>query len=405
MAREQEKAAQKREININNIRLSGVRGALIPIEIDQTTPSALVDTGATRSCLSGIQYQNMGEPSFTALCRGTVRAATGGDMGLLGFLTCKLKINDKVYEHEFVVCKHLITPVILGIDFLRKFNINISWGEEGQIQLKMGTQDLVYSIQDNIQYPISLPKNLTILPRSVVSVKAVTDLPTPRAKIMYKATVAETFVEDHDEQAVYPICYSMMMGGKQNCIQVIVNLGEERKRIPQGTILGYLERWTDEEPEEGFGSEEVYVSVCKEMDEEPDEEPFKGARTGFLRSPVDVDPHKVLPLKDVDVTPKAREQFEELCNEFNDIFSKDSSDLGKTPLLKMEIPTGDSLPVSQKPYTLALKHVQCVREEIETLEKAGVIVRECFAVGQSYRNSTQEDGPWRTTLQEDVCRL
>ena len=108
-------------------------------------------------------------------------------MGPLGFLTCKLKINDKVYEHEFVVCEHLITPVILGIDFLRKFNINISWGEEGRIQLKTGTQDLVYSIRDNIQYLVSLPRTLTIPPRSVVSVKAVADLPTPRAKIMYKA--------------------------------------------------------------------------------------------------------------------------------------------------------------------------------------------------------------------------
>ena len=47
----------------------------------------------------------------------------------------------------------------------------------------------------------------------------------------------------------------------------------------------------------------------------------------------------------------------------------------KTPLLKMDIPTGDSPSVSQKPYTLALKHVQWVREEIEMLEKAGVIVQ------------------------------
>ena len=41
----------------------------------------------------------------------------------------------------------------------------------------------------------------------------------------------------------------------------------------------------------------------------------------------------------------------------------------------MDIPTGDSSPVSQKPYTLALKHVQWVREEIEMLEKAGVIAQ------------------------------
>ena len=44
-------------------------------------------------------------------------------------------------------------------------------------------------------------------------------------------------------------------------------------------------------------------------------------------------------------------------------------------LLSLDIPTGESPPVSQKPYTLALKHVQWVREEIEMLEKAGVIVR------------------------------
>ena len=118
----------------------------------------------------------------------------------------------------------------------------------------------------------------------------------------------------------------------------------------------------------------MQASVTKWM-RKPDEEPFKEAGTGFLKSPADVDPRKSLPLKDADVTPKAREQFEELCEEFDDIFSKDSSDLGKTPLLKMDIPMGDSPPFSQKPYTLALKHVQWVREEIETLERAGVIVR------------------------------
>ena len=183
-----------------------------------------------------------------------------------------------------------------------------------------------------------------------MSVKAVADLPTPRAKIMYKATVAEHFTEDHHEQAVYPICYFTMVGGKQSCVQVIVNLGEERKRIPQGTILGYFERWADEEPKEESDSGEVYVSICEEMDEESDEEPFKGAGTGFLKSPADVDPRKLLPLKDADVTPEARKQFEELCEEFNDIFSKDSSDLGKTPLLKMDIPMGDS-PHSAKSRT------------------------------------------------------
>ena len=69
-----------KEVNINNIRLSGVRGALIPVEIGITSPAALVNTGATCSCLSRAQYKEMGQPPFTALCKGTVQAATGEDM-------------------------------------------------------------------------------------------------------------------------------------------------------------------------------------------------------------------------------------------------------------------------------------------------------------------------------------
>ena len=64
-----------------------------------------------------------------------------------------------------------------------------------------------------------------------------------------------------------------------------------------------------------------------------------------------------------------------MCIEFNDIFFADSSDIGKTPLLEVEIDTGDNLPITQKFYTLPLKHTTWVQREIEILEKASVIVR------------------------------
>ena len=62
-------------------------------------------------------------------------------------------------------------------------------------------------------------------------------------------------------------------------------------------------------------------------------------------------------------------------NEFKDIFLVDSSDIGKTPLVEMEIDTGDSPPITQKLYTPPLKHAEWVQKELEILEKAGVIVR------------------------------
>ena len=75
------------------------------------------------------------------------------------------------------------------------------------------------------------------------------------------------------------------------------------------------------------------------------------------------------------MSPKHRAAFEGLCEEFANVFSQDSGDLGRMPLMKMEIPTGDNPPISQRPYGLALKHVQWFQDEIETLEKVGVITK------------------------------
>ena len=45
----------------------------------------------------------------------------------------------------------------------------------------------------------------------------------------------------------------------------------------------------------------------------------------------------------------------------------DSSDIGKTPLIEMEIDTSDIPPITQRPYTLPLKHATWVQKELEIL--------------------------------------
>ena len=80
-------------------------------------------------------------------------------------------------------------------------------------------------------------------------------------------------------------------------------------------------------------------------------------------------------LQDAEVPKKYKEQFKQWCIEFEDVFSKDSTDIGKTPLITMDIDTGDSPPICQEPYNLPLKHREWVQKQLETLEKSGVIVR------------------------------
>ena len=95
----------------------------------------------------------------------------------------------------------------------------------------------------------------------------------------------------------------------------------------------------------------------------------------FITSPAQIESQRRVKLQNAPITDEIRTDFKELCNGYTDIFSKSSEDIGHTPLLKMDIDTGDSPPVCQKPYSLPLKHVEWVTKELEILEKAGVISR------------------------------
>ena len=54
-------------------------------------------------------------------------------------------------------------------------------------------------------------------------------------------------------------------------------------------------------------------------------------------------------------------------------FAKDETSIGTTPLMSMTIDTGTANPVLQKPYPIAMKHYEWVKNEIEKLLTAKVI--------------------------------
>ena len=97
--------------------------------------------------------------------------------------------------------------------------------------------------------------------------------------------------------------------------------------------------------------------------------------TAFICSPADVPGSHKVQLQDKNITTDIRQKFKELCKEYGEAFSKNNEDINRTKLVKMDIDTGDSPPVSSRPYTLPLKHYKWVQREIESLEHVGVITK------------------------------
>ena len=180
--------------------------------------------------------------------------------------------------------------------------------------------------------------------------------------------------EKYPNLYLVPMIHNVDTYVTENVPMVLIHFLVDDISIAEGEIMGFLPNQlldiseimteTSIEPSPIVIREDNVTEVLQEQGEKK-----------FITSPADIDVHRKVELQDADISEEHQNAFKELCKEFNDIFSVDSSHIGKTPLVEMEIDTRDSPPITQKPYTLPLKHAEWVQKELEILEKAGVIVR------------------------------
>ena len=78
--------------------------------------------GSTRSCLSEEYYQQLLLSGLKPVHKLQVRTASGSSLCPTGTVTCDFKLGKQPFSFEFIVCRGLSRPCILGLDFLRKYN-------------------------------------------------------------------------------------------------------------------------------------------------------------------------------------------------------------------------------------------------------------------------------------------
>ena len=149
--------------------------------------------------------------------------------------------------------------------------------------------------------------------------------------------------------------------------------------IGSDTVVAFAEEPTIDTYNIELASEdkikEHLAKPCNRVPQRHETLPAIQSDTAFICSPADVPGPCKVQLQDKDITTDIRQRFEELCEEYGEAFSKNNEDINRTKLVKMDINTGDSPPVSSRPYTLPLKHYEWVQREIKSLECAGVITK------------------------------
>ena len=320
-----------------------------------------------------------------------VVGASGSDLGVRGRVTCRISINSFSCDQEFLVCEYLKRHVILGTDFNIQYNAGVHWTKEGTRVLYVGGNKIAEEKEHKriTGTPIFTTTAIKIPPRTIGTV-AVDINTSSKDKVKLQPDSFCQYSRPH--MVMFPLYADLAQRNKGDLIPFqIYNLSnDENLHLPKDFVVGFAEK--DEVAGEVFeincNRDEIKIEN-KTTQEQPTRSTRRSCRnkaktdlhkvftteSDFIKSPAEVDPQRKINLEDKHIKDETRDQFQKLLSNYDEIISKGSEDKGKTLLVEMDIDTGDSPPIAQRPYTLPLQHADWVRNEIETLERADVITK------------------------------
>ena len=252
--------------------------------------------------------------------------------------------------------------------------VTVRYSEDGKCILDYQQQELIASLEIEDKPQLRAITSMQLPGRTLAVIQVNSNLEPEQSGQIYEFEPNVTLFEEYPNLYIVPMLHNVDIYTTESVPLVLINFSVDDISLSKGEIMGFLQNQsldiseirteTSTEPSPIIIEEDNVTKVFQEQGEKK-----------FITSPADIEVHRKVELQDADVSEEHQNAFKELCKEFKDIFSVDLSDIGKTPLVEMEIDTGDSPPITQKPYTLPLKHAKWVQKELEILEKAGVIVR------------------------------
>ena len=217
--------------------------------------------------------------------------------------------------------------------------------------------------------------SVTLPGRTLAIVCIYNNLVPNQSGYIYEIEPSSNLYEKYPNLCVIPMIHNVDIYKTENIPLVVINFSFDEIHLSKGETMGFMQiqssdiseimTETSTEP-----SPIIFEDDKKEvLNKQEGEVNKENIEKRFITSPTDIEVHRKVDLQDADITEDQWNAFKDLCTEFNDIFSTDSGDIGKTPLLEVEIDMGDSLPITQKPYTLPLKHTASVQRELEYWRK------------------------------------
>ena len=129
-----------------------------------------------------------------------------------GLTSCLACIGHKVYAQSFIVCNKMMTNVIVGRDFLSTYKLNITWGDEGMMEVLEGQESVIWMGEVH-QYPAYVGGRARVPLHTVAAVPVLVNLPPFGRKTLFHFVPLKENLDLQTNSLVYPLDYATWRGG------------------------------------------------------------------------------------------------------------------------------------------------------------------------------------------------
>ena len=217
------------------------QGTTFPTKVGTTMCNALIDTSATRSCMSEKYYKKLHLTQIHLLQNINVRSVTGSNLAPLGMVECTFELGKAKFRSDFIVCKNLTRPLILGQDFLIRNQVSVKYSEEGKCILDYQQQELVASLDIEDKPQLSLTTSVLLPGRTLAVIQVNSNLEPDQSGQIYEIEPNCSLSEEYPNLYIVPMIHNTDVHKTESVPLVLINFLVDDISLSKGEIMGFMQ--------------------------------------------------------------------------------------------------------------------------------------------------------------------
>ena len=298
--------------------------------------------------------------AYTPWRRIEIKTANGSTLPILGTLNTTIKVKGTTFKIEFVVARTFPYKVLLGMDFLRKYQAVLDLSER---KLKLGnvTVPLKHQSGSTVVAHLRLDRTVNIPPKSEYMCVTSHDAQA-NTKVRNQPALMESVPSLREQHGVMS-ARALVTIQKRNKMPVkLVNPLDHSVVLQQGTVVATLQL-----------VQHPTVALTTTLNSGQDV-----TSPAFFTAPTSMNVDAFLSSINIDKAVLSAEQHQQLSQlllKHQHVFAVNTKGPGRSPGVKHKIDTQGHAPINQAPYRVSPAQNKEISDNIDVMLKNKVIRR------------------------------